>query len=615
MSNDRKLNVSEADFLTIKNNLKAHLKNQTEFVDYNFEGSAMNTLLDILAYATHYNTVHTNLAFGEMFLDSAVQRGSVVSRAKELGYLPRSKVAAKAIIRLSFSVAGNPSQYVLPKGTKFTSTSAGNTYTFVTAQDQIINNNGSNIFSDYVEIYQGNFATYSYTVNLNNANQRLIIPSKDIDKRFLAVFHKDTALTNDYNEYSFVDNLSIDKFDDKTQVYFLKESFDGFYEVYFGDGVIGKALENGNIVEFSYLLTDGAEANGAKSFSSAFTLPGVSGVSIITEDIASGGGERESIESIKYLAPFYYQSQGRAVTEDDYKSLILNNYPDIEDITVWGGEKNIPPFYGKVFIAIKPTENTFFSNAAKQAIQNDIISKYNIVSVRPEIVDPDYIDVAVNCVVTYNGRLYNRLSGTTLDQDIRDTIIEFFNAQTNKFAQPLYYSKLVAAIDGTSSLILNSVTNLTLEKFKEIYTGVSGTYTYTFNNSIHPGSLTSNEFIIGGITYKFSDIPNSRGPHSTGTLGIYRTTDSGTRVYLTREAGTLNYNTGEISINNIKFDSIVGDAINKRLIIKVSPGAFANEQNPTSIYTDYNVYTNERDQIIRLKENEITLTLLPDNSV
>ena len=607
----QQLNVSELDFFQIKTLLKAYLQNQSEFSDFDFDGAGLAVLLDMLAYTTHYTGVHTNMAFAETFLDSAVKRSSVVSRAKELGYTPRSKTAATATVRISFSVTGNPDQYILPKGTRFSASSGGETFTFVTTEDIIIENNGSNVFTSDITIAQGKFASISYIVDLTDASQRFTLGSKDADTNFLTVLHKDTSASTSSNQYSFIDDVSIGDLAANSQVYFLKETFDEFYEVYFGDNVIGKAVENGNVITLTYLITDGASANGSKTFTLSSTLSGVSSMSVTTLSSAQGGGARETIESIKYLAPFYYQSQNRAVTTDDYKSLVISNYSNVDDVAVWGGEENDPPYYGKVFIAIKPRTSYYFSNTVKQSIQNDIVSRFNVMSIRPEIVDPEYIEVSLNTTIRYNARLYDGTTNSGLSSDIEDAIETFFSNQTNRFGQPLYYSKLVSAIDNVSDLILNSITNLTLSKSETIFQGTTASYSYDLNNSIYPGSLRSNAFTIGGITYKIKDIQNTDTP-STGAIAIYRT-DTG--AFLTRTAGTVNYNTGEVAITNVSIDSIVGDAINKLLVISVAPGQFIDENDPETVFSDYNVYTNEREQIIKLKDGGITITMVPDGSV
>lgn len=610
MTTNTSLKTSEADFFKLKNSLVEFLKTKPDFTDYEFDGSALNILTDVLAYGAHIQAAHANLVFSESFLDSAQQRSSVVSHAKQLGYVPRSKVAAYARLQISFTVTGNPSQYVIPKNTRFGSTISNVTYYFVTVTDTIIENNGSNLFVGELLVYQGKYTEFNYTVNTNE-NQRFLIPSDSVDTRFLSVSVANNSSAQ-FVEYSYSEELNLGDLGPNTNTYFLQESYDGFYQVYFGNGTIGKSVSPGNIVKLNYIITDGKDANGARSFSLASSLSGTSNISITTLDFAQNGSDKETVDSIKYLAPFFYQAQKRAVTENDYKAILKATYSDIDDVAVWGGEKNIPPFYGKVFLAVKPKNSTFFSNFIKQSIQNNIISKFNVLSIRPEIVDPDYIDVSVRTVVTYDSKLYKPGSSINLESSIESTITSFFASETNKFGNPLYYSKLVSAIDSISPIIKNSVTNITLEKSAELYLGASATYTFEFNNFLHPGSLTSNEFIIDGVTWKLRDIPNSGGPHLTGDLAIYRKVGNNT-IYLTRNAGTINYNTGELSLTNFKVSSLVNQSDLGRIYISVSPGAFQDSENPTTAYTDYNVYTNERDQIIRLNpRSSISIIMLPD---
>lgn len=609
------LDVSEADFTTIKANLKAFLQNQNQFLDFNFEGAAISVLLDILAYNTHIAAAHANLAFAESFLDSAVLRGSVVSRAKELGYTPRSKTASSAVINVSFTVSGNPAQYVIPKNTKFTASANGISYPFVTDHDCLIEN-VNNTFTQNITIYQGKFTTFQYTVNLNDASQRFTIPSLDADTRFLTVLFKDNNSIIDWTPFSLADLIS-GNFDSlsEAQIFFLKEAYDEFFEVYFGDGSVGQALQNNNLIQLEYLITDGTVVNGAKTFALSSVLPNVTTMTITTIEAATGGDDKESIDSIKFLAPFFYASKGRAVTENDYKSLIKHEYANVDDVAVWGGEKNIPPFFGKVFIAIKPKTGQFLSTIVKETIQNDIISKFNVVTIRPEIVDPDYTLISVDTVVTYNGRLFNPTSGINLNMLVTDAITNFFTNSANKFGQTLYFSKLIGAIDSASDLILNNVTNLTLEKQKQVFLGISGNYVFDYNNAIEPGSVLSNEFTINGQNWRIKDIPDSNVPPISGTLAVFRIDNQNNTIYLTKDTGTVNYTTGEVSIINLKINAIVVDPNSGLLTIKVSPGSIASQSRPDVVHLDDNIYANGREQIITLKADSITITLLPDNTV
>jgi hypothetical protein len=612
---DKTFNVSEADFSQIKTNLINYLKSQSSLSDYNFTGSSLNILLDILAYSNHYTAMHTNLAFNETFLDSAVQRGSVVSRAQELNYIPRSKTAAFAEVEISFSVSGNPDTYILPRGTIFQSSTSGTTLQFVTTESYTFENDGNNVYTGTILLYNGKFTTYTYTVDLTNTNQRFIIPSKDVDTQFLTVLIKDSIGSTEWTSVSYIRDLQIGDITSETNIYFLKETFDGFYEVYFGDGIIGKNIENGNVIQLNYIITDGEDGNNAQTFTLVSSLSSVSGVSITTTEISASGASQETVESIKYLAPFYYQAQGRAVTEDDYKVLLLNTYSNLDDVTVWGGEKNDPPFYGKVFIAAKPHAGEYISTVTKEFIKNDIISRYNVVGVRPEIVDPDLIEVSVDVVSTYNNKLYSTSSTIDLNSLITTAISDFFSNQVNKFGKPLYYSKLLNAIVDSSDLLLNTILNLSLTKSKEIFSGINGTYNFYFNNAIYPGSVISNAIVIDNTTWYIKDVPTTLTlPYTDGKLVIYRISGN-TTIYYSEDAGTVDYNTGEIVLSNIKIDNILNDQVNKLLTFTVSMGSFADSENPNTVYIDQNVYTNERDQIITLKDGGITITLLPDESI
>lgn len=604
------LNISETDFSTIRANLKTYLENQTQFQDYSFDGSAISVLLDILSYNTHMTASHANLAFAESFLDSATLRGSIVSRAKEMGYTPRSKTSAVATIQISFTVDGNPAQYTIPKNTKFITTSGDTSYSFVNKEDYLVENIGDT-FSQEIDIYQGKFTTFQYIVDLTDASQRFVIPSLDVDTNFLTVLFKENDSISDWTPYSYYKDFSHGEIDGGTKLFYFLEAFDEYFEVYFGDNVLGKELENNNVIRLEYLITDGPDANNAQTFDISSVLTGVNNISINTISNSSGGAERETTDSIKFLAPLHYTSGERAVTEDDYKSIIKNKYSDVDDVSIWGGERNDPPYYGKVFISIKPTIGGYLTTSTKEAIQDDILSRYNIVSIRPEIIDPDYIYVSVDTVITYNGRLYNPDSGINISELVENAIINFFDTSVNKFGISLYYSKLVGSIDDVSSLILNSITNIQLEKELEIFSGISGQYVFNFNNAISPGSVISNSFIISGETWKIKDVPNDLIPPTEGTLVVFKEV-SGVTTYYNEDIGTVDYTTGEVIIDNLKIDSVVDEPSLGVLKMQVSPGAVADPNNPDVVYLDKNVYTNGLSQIVTLKE--INTTLIPDNT-
>lgn len=602
-------NISEANFNAIRQQIKEYFKTKPEFTGYNFDGSASGVLIDILAYTAFYKNVHTNLAFNEVFLDSANQRQSIVSRAKELGYLPRSKTCTKATIRLSFTATGNPSQYILPKNTRFSSTLNGVTYTFVTPVEYIFDN-VANVFTKNIEIVQGVLTNFEYVVNSNDLSQRFIVPSKSVDLDYLSVSKKNSSSDTTYFNMVRANDLDLVDISGDTELYLITEDYDGYYKLHFGDGAIGKAIENNNVIRLDYLITDGLEANGARTFSLTSNLSGVGGISILTIDSAIGGNDQETNEAIKFNAPLYFEAQGRAVTENDYKSIMLNRYGNIEDIQVWGGEKNDPPYFGKVYIAVKPLNDILLSPTQKSAIANDILTRYNVIGIRPEVVDPEYIYVYVDTAVSYNANIAARSGNTQLENGVVEAIENFFDNTTNKFGVPLYYSKLVAAIDNSSPVIKNSITNLKLERRKQIVDGISTRYVFNFNNAIAPNSLEAVEIEIDSQNYMIKDVPTGTAPFTEGTLTIYRM-DGSNEVILNSNAGTVNYNTGLVILDNVRIDDIPSDTVNKLLWIKVSQGNFVDPDS-TKIVTDYNVYPNGRQDIVSLES--ITVTLVADNA-
>lgn len=598
------LNVTSPDFSELKQNFINYCKNQSEFTDYSFEGSATNFLMDILAYNTYYNAVHTNLAFSETFLDSAVIRNNVVSRGQELGYIPRSKSASTANVNITFSVTGNPFSYTIPKNTKFTSSNGSTNYSFVTLSDVVVTNT-SNSFTTVLELVQGKNTTYDYTVDLTNPLQRFIIPDKNVDTKYLNVYFKASSSDTNWTVVKNIIDLGLDELEPNANVYLLRETYDGFYQIVFGDDVIGRKVVTGNVIRFEYVITDGADANGARIFSLGNTLSGVSGVTLTTVDAAAGGNDREDIDSIKHLAPLSYQAQDRAVTENDYIVILKNNYSNIDDVAVWGGEKNDPPFYGKVFICIKPKNSyNFLSSLTKQKIQNEILQKYNILSIRPEILDPDYIYVDLDITSIYNSRLYT--TSSDLINRINNSVSSFFDNNANKFSTPIYYSKLLSAIDASTSTIKSSILNYTLTKKTEVFTGIAGNYKFTYNNSITPNSVVSNAFIIDNVTWYLRDVPEGTSPYTTGKLIIYRKSGD-TEIILNNNIGSIDYDTGTLIISNLKIDSIPDDVLYRNLSVTVSPGQFVDPSRPSEIYTDMNIYTNGRNQIITLRNVDVTL--------
>lgn len=590
--------MSETDYNKIKQDLKDYFRNKTEFTDYDFDGSALSTLIEILAYNSQNLALQSNLTFSETFLDSANQRASIVSRAKELGYIPRSMTSSKASIEVSFNVTGNPLQYTIPQGTTFSSAGDSKTYNFITTEDILVDND-SNDFYKTIEIVQGRISNYTYTVNSLDLNQKFIVPSKNVDVDYLQV--SVNGIT-----YSKNTEYNIGEIKEDSTIYYIFENIDGYYEIYFGDDVLGKSVSNGDSIYLEFLITDGSDANYLRKFTLSSILPNITNLSITTIDYSQGGASKESIDSVKFNSPLSYQAQNRAVTKYDYISLIKNNVSGVEDVTVWGGEENDPPYYGKVFIALKPYEGKYISNVFKERIKTLLKTNFSLLSIRPEIVDPDYIDVGVEVVSTYSGKTYSSSLGSVLNTTIQNSIVSFFDSYDNKFGEPIYYSTLLKAIQNSDSAILNVIMNFNLTKYNKIYAGTAGTYIFNFNNYITPETIRSTSFNIGGNGWIIKDVPLGNYPYTTGKLVVYRVVD-GSDVYYSQDSGTVDYATGTIAVSNLKIDS----ATNNEISITINPGSYIDND---TVFSDYNVYTNKRDQIIRLDESKISITLLPDNT-
>ena len=415
MTTGKLLRVSELDFNTIKGNLKAYLENQSVLNDYNFEGSAIDAMLDVFAYVTHYNSFNANLALNETFIDSAQLRESVVSHAKLLGYTPRSAFAPKAVINITINnpvdIVNQDGSYktiTMNKGTQFSSLINGTTYTFVTTKTIVTSrdSNGAYIFSG-VEVQQGKYQTQEYIYDTSTA-EKFELTSENAVTSSLTVNVQESETNTATTNYTLASNL-VDILSTST-VYFLNEGRSGFYEVSFGDNIVGKRPTNGNIIQLEYLNTNLDAANGANVFTLADTIQGNSDVTITTVTRASGGSDKEDIDSVKFNAPLSFVSQNRAVTPDDYKSIIQQNFANIDAIAVWGGEDNDPPDYGKVYISIAPKDAETLSSTDKEFIKSQYLKPKNVVSITPEIVDPAYTYIDLQIFYKYNPNVSDPLS-------------------------------------------------------------------------------------------------------------------------------------------------------------------------------------------------------------
>ncbi len=387
------LNVTELDFDQIKKNLKNYLKSQSQFNGYDFEGSGLSSLLDVLAYNTHYNAMTAHFALNEAFLDSAQIRGNIVTRAKLLGYIPRSVLAPRATVTITVDVSGEsgiiPSTLTLPRGAKLTTNVDGRNYRYVVLDEQsaVISSNNTFVF-DNVTIVEGTRKKLLYRVDNDIENQKYQISDDDADTSTLRVLVQANEQSSSYDNYTQFDSLL--NVDSSSRVYYLQENSNEYFEVYFGDGVTGKKPLNNNIVTLDYIFTNGEDSNGANVFSMVDNIGGYSSITISTLTKAQGGTEKETNESIRFNAPLTFTSQNRAVTSDDYRAIINKEFTNISSISTWGGEDNDPPDYGAIYISIKPLVNEVLSPNEKTEIINTILKGKSVVSITPVIVDPNF---------------------------------------------------------------------------------------------------------------------------------------------------------------------------------------------------------------------------------
>ena len=519
-----RLRISELDFDTIKSNLKTFLNQQSEFTDYDFDGAGLNILLDILAYNTHYNAYYLNMVANEAFLDTALLRDSAVSHAKTLNYVPHSTRAPVAII--DFSVESNTTTaatMTLSEGFSFLSNQIDSkSYNFVVLDDVTVTKSNTEFVFENLEIYEGQLVTYNFTHNsATNPKQIFTLPDNNIDTTTLKVTVAPSVgntSTSVYNKVTDILNV-----DGTSEVFFLQEERSGKYQIYFGNDVVGKSLPDGASVSTTYLLNNGTAANKANNFVATATLTDSLGNSqtnftITPVSAAAGGADRESVDDIKFSAAAQFSTQNRLVTFKDYESYILNNYPNLDSVSIWGGEDNVPRVYGKVFVSLKPTANYYISEAEKQRIIDEIISPKAIVAVQTEILDPEFLYLIVENDVQYDAKKTNS-SETAIKQSIRNAVLAYRDRELNKFDTRFILSKMQDDIDETDlNAILGSETIVRVQKRFKPAIGVSQAYTINFNVPLHRGTisnkLVSSEFGVNdsnGVrrNVTFEEIPQS----------------------------------------------------------------------------------------------------------
>jgi hypothetical protein len=581
------LRVTELDFGNIRNNLKTYLSSQTQFQDYNFEGSTMAVLLDVLAYNTHYNAYYLNMLANEMFLDTAQQRESVVSRAKELGYLPTSAVGATANVNLTFSgITSGTSQFTIPKNSTFTTTVDDVTYTYVTPQPYTVINDGG-LYSKDITIKEGEPVTHRFTVSDLNPI-RYILPNPNVDVSSITVRVQESSSDTTTTEYTRATNISAITSVDP--IYFIEEVADQKYEIIFGSGALGKAVKNGNIVIVSYLVCNDEATNGASSFSVDTLNIGTSysAVTLTTNSSATGGRVVEDIASVKFNAPRYYQTQNRAVIDNDYQRIILNENPDILSAVAFGGEQASPPVYGKVYIAVKPTGEEFATQNRKNQIRSSIIDRTPL-GIDPVVIDPDYTYL-IPQVTTYYNKSTTSLSDSAIAGLVRSTIATWAASNLDRFGNRLRYSRFVRALDNISGAsILNNDATIKMQKRFVPNVNVAEKVELYYNNPIRPGTVISTQFTYGGFIAYLDD-------DEEGNINIYRFDSNRQKVNIVAEAGTIDYTNGVIEIEAF------------------APSAYADIEMKVTATPDRLDIIPVREQILVMNSSDAVITVVPEYS-
>jgi hypothetical protein len=551
-----KLEISELDFDGIKENLKTFLSQQDEFRDYDFEGSGMSVLLDVLAYNTHYLGYNANMLANEMFLDSADLRSSVVSKAKQVGYTPTSAAASTAVVNITVNNASGPS-LTMARGTSFTTTVNGTSYSFVTNADiSITPASGVYVFNN-VTIYEGTYLNYKYTVNTSDTDQRFIIPNDNVDTRTLSIKIQESSSDSTINTYRLATGIT--EIDSTSKVFFLQEVEGERYEVYFGDNVLGKSVADGNIIIMDYINTNRAEANGATTFTLGGTIGGFSSATITTISNASEGSDPESISSIKYNAPRDYTAQDRAVTANDYKVLVKSLYANAQSVQVYGGEDAAVPDYGKVYISIKAKSGSTLTQATKASVVTSL-KQYAVASVTPIIIDPETTYLTLTTNFKYNSGATSK-DVSTLQTNVLSTISTYGNNTLENFTGIFRHSKLTENINNADTSILSNITTVKLYKYIIPTLSSALKYTLSFNNAFynpHSGHNSDAGGVISSTGFKISgDTVNEHflDDDGAGNIRLYYLNGT-TRIYTTSTYGTVSYTTGEVILTSANITSI-----------------------------------------------------------
>lgn len=633
LSDKELLTVRSLDFKTIKGDLIAFLSSQDIFKDYNFQGSGMSVLLDILSYNTHHMGFYANMIANESFLDSCIIRNSAVSLAKSIGYTPKSRIGSEIIVDVEIDLSGFPvsQQNELNKNAAtrslrilknelFTTRTFDKTYYFYNVETSFFSYNpeSNKLVSRNLLLREGRLKTVTFTVNERETNQRFIIEDTELDERSLSVFVRKSISESEGENIPWVKSRSIVDNDSNSRVFFVQETYDGYYELYFGNNVIGKSVKQGNIIVVTYASCSGEESNGI-GFDDNETSPSFQYlrnqrdiISFTTKTkisrdrdgkiiLSYGGRNRETIDSIKTYSPRMYESQDRAVTLNDYITLLQSNYSGaVKSVHAWGGEENDPPEYGKVFISIRPVNSLFLSSQEKISLQESILAQKNVVSITPTVVDPEYLFIAPTVNVKYEPKLLN-ISPNELNELILDYIIDFGLENLSAFEKNFFSGQMITNILDINSAIKSCIVEVSFKKIIEPTFNTKFVYSINFENPLSP--FEEGNYIVSTTFFSFDNTPNSLDRPSVkcyfkdngrGKIILYRESDD--RI-LNSNFGNINYETGKMNIRSTE--------------ILLNPENLEKYQIVVSAKPKENDVFSKRRTILEMDTENIDLTIKP----
>ena len=566
------LSLVSLDFDALKANFKSYLKSQSVFKDYDFEGSNMNVLLDVLSYNSYLNSFYLNMAVSEGFLDSAQMMSSVVSHAKELNYTPRSARSAKALVNLSINViSGNTNTIEIPKGSQFSGQNANGSYVYTTSETHVLTSTSSTFAISNLDIYEGTYFNETYIIDASVENQKFIISNKNIDTTSIAV----TVSENDgLNVTDYTQALNLYGLTDQSSIYFVQATLDGYFEIVFGDNVFGRYPQNNATILVTYRISNGLDGNGVSSFRADRDIGAYNKVqatvTVATISASVDGDYMESLESIRYRAPKHYQTQDRAVNNSDYANIIYENYPVIKAVNVYGGETVSGSVeYGKVFISAVSRSGSIVTDSLKTDIIN-FISNKNSIGIKPVIIDPDFLYITPTITATVN------FDKTNLSPaDVKSLLIQATKTYNSSYLQnfniAFRYSKFLANLSNIDNSVESIQLQNLLKKISNTLLNVNTPISLSFNNVILPGTLISSQFLLNdGNIYVFTDYnPNKNTFVRSGSQSTYNIINTNKVIYLKQitagniqnytEVGTLDYDTGSVQIKTLTVSNFLSD--------------------------------------------------------